>query len=247
MFSEEYELFYRSYLSPVEGGTHQNENDLGGDTWYGVSQNFLKSIGLKGPITKAQAKKILHDYFWQAGDCDTLPRIVAWCHCDALINHNPKDAIRVLQRALAVRSDGDFGPITRQAAQKAEGIEFWKRYRIYRAKLYRDVIVSHPKQTDHLAGWIERTHVLAERLVINGHFKKDIEKLPWLTRVPKEAKTGAVGLAGFAAVLTMLEPHFTTVAELVQSQESLKAIIAGLLAKYIAGKNFKDKNSATIS
>ena len=231
----DFDQFYQSFLEGIEGGVHKDDTDLGGHTWYGISAEFLKLIGRTGPITKAEAKEIFREYFWNAGQCDTLPPVVAWCYCDALIQHPPGDAARILQRSIGARVDGKVGPITLSMARKQKSVEFWERYRIYRAKYYRDVIVSHPEQVDKLAGWIERQHKLPESMVKQGLFSEAIRKLPWYRG--KEVKTTALGLGGFAAFLGLIWPEGNW-SEILASKETLKAAIAAMLMKYAAGMNF---------
>ena len=238
---------YDHYLSPVEGGVHHNESgsDRGGSTWYGVSQNYLASTGRTGPVSRSEAREILYKEFWFEYGCDELPDVVAWCHFDALVNHNPKDAVKVLQRSVGANPDGIFGTITLSLAREADGIKFWRLYRLHRARLYASVIRRHPDQVANLAGWIVRTHELPEAMMIQGLFKEDVQRLKWLTpRIAKETKTGAAGVVSAAGMLALLGPEFEGLMELLRSPEGLTSIVTGMVAKFLAGWRVQNDEKA---
>jgi lysozyme family protein len=49
---------------------------------------------------------------WDAAHCDELPQGVAFILFDAIVNQGPSAAVRMLQMALGVKSDGVVGPQT---------------------------------------------------------------------------------------------------------------------------------------
>ena len=96
----------------VEGGYVNDPADPGGETKYGISHRAYPDIGIKA-LTLDQAKAIYQRDYWQAARCDRMPERIGHLVFDCAVHHGVKTAIKLLQRALRVADDGEFGPVTR--------------------------------------------------------------------------------------------------------------------------------------
>lgn len=85
---------------PTQGGITQ-------DTYDGYRQRMgapLQSVRL---ITPQEVTAIQWNEFWLPGHCDSMPTRLSVCHFDCFFNSRPHEAIKVLQRALGIKDDGD--------------------------------------------------------------------------------------------------------------------------------------------
>jgi len=96
----------------VEGGYVNDPSDPGGETKYGISHRAYPDIDIKA-LTLDQARDIYRRDYWQAASCDSMPERIGHLVFDCAVHHGVKTAIKLLQRALKVADDGEFGPITR--------------------------------------------------------------------------------------------------------------------------------------
>ena len=96
----------------VEGGYVNDPADPGGETRYGISKRAHPDVDIKS-LTLDQARNIYRRDYWQAASCDSMPERIGHLVFDCAVHHGVKTAIKLLQRALKVADDGEFGPITR--------------------------------------------------------------------------------------------------------------------------------------
>jgi len=233
-----FELFYDQHLSPVEGGEVDIDVDRGGATWYGISSGFLKGIGRKGPISKADAKKISFEYFWEPAKCDEMDPVAAWSYCDALFNHSPRAAARIFQGALGVKVDGSVGPKTRAAAKDINQRLFVERYRIARTRYYVSLVKNDPTQFTFFVGWVDRVHRLNQAMLVNGLFEQVLKDLPWHKSVlqSEQTKVNTIGVAGGGALLAMFFPDLdlSSVQGFFENPELWKAGVGGIVLRNVA-------------
>lgn len=83
-------------------------------TKYGISAMSYPRIDIKS-LTREQAKVIYRRDFWWPIEADLLPDGAAFQLLDFAVNSGITTAIRALQRAIGVKDDGRFGPISRSA------------------------------------------------------------------------------------------------------------------------------------
>lgn len=96
----------------VEGGYVNDPADPGGETRYGISKRAHPDVDIKA-LTLDQARDIYRRDYWQSASCDSMPERIGHLVFDCAVHHGVKTAIKLLQRALKVADDGEFGPITR--------------------------------------------------------------------------------------------------------------------------------------
>ncbi len=131
-----------------EGGYVDDPDDLGGATNKGITQktyNAWRSGKPERPvrdITDDEVAAIYGKQYWHAGRSDALPWPVSLVHMDGMVQHRPKDAVRMLQSAVnhfdhELVVDGLIGAKTLAAANQCESgrlIEelLWQRIAYYR-------------------------------------------------------------------------------------------------------------------
>jgi lysozyme family protein len=102
-----------------EGGHVDDSFDPGGETKYGISRRAYPDLDIAG-LTKKKAGEIYRADYWDACQCDDLPRGVDLVVFDAAVNQGPGFARRTLQRASGVTVDGIIGPQTLAAASPSK-------------------------------------------------------------------------------------------------------------------------------
>jgi len=164
------------YILRVEGGFVDNPNDPGGRTNLGITQRtfsqWLKDSGLPdtdvAEIQREEAFYIYHDKYWREGQCNRLPWPIALYHFDGYVNLLPRDAGRVLQRALKLHApelvvDGIVGPWTIRAANELESdLKVRSEYLWERIRLYVRKVKANEKKLEFLPTWLWRLDKLRE-------------------------------------------------------------------------------------
>ena len=98
-----------SRLLSNEGGYTEGAGDPGGETAFGISKRSYPDVDIKN-LTRDEAVAIYHRDFWTPIEGESLPFAVGYQLLDFAVNSGIQTAIRALQRALSVASDGNFGP-----------------------------------------------------------------------------------------------------------------------------------------
>lgn len=101
-----------------EGGYVDNKHDPGGKTQYGITEAVAREFGYTGDMRElphAYAKLIYREKYWDAVSADLLPPGIRYAVFDSAVNSGPKQAIKWLQAAAGVSTDGIIGPITLKA------------------------------------------------------------------------------------------------------------------------------------
>lgn len=238
----EFESFYDNHLSLVEGGVVDHDLDKGGATWYGISSGFLDNIGRKGPVSKADAKKITFEYFWEANGCQEMDQVAAWSYCDAIFNHSPRAAGKMLQHGLQVTVDGSVGPKTREAARQVNRKLFIERYRVFRTRYYADLVKNDATQMVFLVGWIDRVHRLNQAMLVGGLFQNELKTLKWYSADNYSVNVKSAGFGGLTlvGVATLFWPDLDTssLKALTNDPDAMKAALisvgGGLMARWRA-------------
>lgn len=225
----EFEAFYGAHLAKAEGGVTNHKDDLGLQTWYGVSSAFLEGIGRVGPISKLDAKQLFFEHFWQPTGCQDMDPVAGWAYCDALVNHRPSPAAKMLQHALQVSEDGVVGPATKAAAKSINRKTFIERYRTYRSRFYVKICKRNPSQLSFLVGWMDRVHLLLQAMLITGLLKSDLQKLTWYSpdNFSSTTKSAGIGVGMFAAFIGLFWPDID-VDNLLSDPEALKASVIAM-------------------
>lgn len=101
-----------------EGGYVNHPNDPGGETNWGVTIAVARQHGYTGPMKDLPvetAKDIYKKMYWDAVKAEELPPVLRYATFDAAVNSGVAQAVRWLQRAAGVTTDGLLGPKTLEA------------------------------------------------------------------------------------------------------------------------------------
>lgn len=119
MFSPSFEKAIPRVLSH-EGGYANNPLDPGRETMWGITARVAREHGYKGEMRfmpRDEAIRIYHLSYWLPARCEEIPFPLSFQLFDGAVNSGPVQSIIWLQRALGVKDDGIFGPITLSAVK----------------------------------------------------------------------------------------------------------------------------------
>ena len=139
-----------------EGGYVNDARDPGLETKYGISKRSYPNLDIKS-LTLEQAQAIYKRDYWQQASCDRMPPKIAIAVFDAAVHHGPKTAIKLLQRALKVADDGEYGRITHGTLQSRDTNETLELLLSERA-IY---LTTCPAWPTYKRGWLKRLLNLA--------------------------------------------------------------------------------------
>lgn len=113
--------FDRAYdlLIENEGGYSNHPADNGGETRFGISKARYPNEDIKN-LTRERAKFLTKRDFWDTYRLGELPWAIATTMLDCVFQHNPKNPITWLQRAIGATADGILGSKTIAAANQLE-------------------------------------------------------------------------------------------------------------------------------
>lgn len=142
-----------------EGGNVDDPADHGGRTSRGITQREYDAWRQEKGLPKrdvwgasnAEVSSIYHDEYWNPW-CDGFPLGTDYLFFDMAVNAGPSRAVKLLQQALGLTSDGRIGPITRGAVAKVEPAKLVLDYSAAKRAFY--LSLHQPKFTK---GWLNRT------------------------------------------------------------------------------------------
>ncbi len=153
------------FVFAAEGGYTLDPVDPGGETNFGISKKAYPSMDIKAMTPELARTIYLHDY-WQACQCDQLPREFAIMVFDTAVNQGHTVAQRILQMVLAVEVDGRIGPQTVAAAFKVMAGEDARRtvimYLAERNAAYARLMAAKPPLFKFATNWFHRVLSLAD-------------------------------------------------------------------------------------
>jgi len=139
-----------------EGGYANNPNDPGGETSYGISKRSYPNLNIKA-LTQSQAEEIYRKDYWLAVAGDKIPdQVLAENLLDFAVTSGPKTAVKVLQRILAVTTDGKIGPQTLGAIAVADVRHLNVCLIGERLAFYVGLAAGNPAIRYALKSWIRR-------------------------------------------------------------------------------------------
>lgn len=162
-----------------EGGKTNDPHDPGGPTAYGWSLRTLETLGLDladvdrdgdidaddvSAFTWEHARALYIREFWDRLGLERLPADLAVKLFDSAVNLGPRQAVRLLQRALRaclveVQEDGVLGPVTIAATRKVSPESaLLTALRAENAGFYRRLVARNPDLERYLEGWIRRAY-----------------------------------------------------------------------------------------
>jgi len=151
-------------LLEVEGGVSNDANDHGGLTNKGITQKEYDAYRIKKTLpiqsvtllSSTEFHDIYYNNYWLVAQCDKLKTGVDTIHFDMAVNAGPKQAAKLLQRAIGVTDDGIIGPQTLERVNVLDPTVMVKNYVGKRVDFYIDLCVADVTQLKFLKGWIRR-------------------------------------------------------------------------------------------
>ena len=173
---------YASSLNFVlrwEGGFANVPGDAGGRTMKGVTQRVYDAWRARSGKPPGDVKNIVEDElaaiysqnFWKAALCNALQSNIDMVQFDTAVNMGPVRAMKMLQQAVGVDPDGQFGPATQQACAACSAPDTTARYCTIREGLYRR-FAKAPGQDKFLVGWLNRLNDLRATAGVPGFAKR---------------------------------------------------------------------------
>lgn len=160
-----------------EGGFSDHPADRGGRTNFGITQKSYDAWNAAHQfipkdvkdITPAEVSDIYLQAYWHPAGCDRLPEKLAGLHFDAAVNHGCGRAIKFLQASVGAKADGNFGPLTMEAVDRAVQdlgeIGVCQLYLVQREQFYKQIVERDPTQQVFARGWQKRVDTLRASLV----------------------------------------------------------------------------------
>ena len=153
-----------AFTLPSEGGYVDNHWDHGGPTNHGITQPVYddwrdeKKLPRQGVmmLTDQEVRAIYAERYWTAAHCDALPDMLGVCHFDWACNGGVLRAIKTLQAALGITSDGVWGLETAHAVAYCDAIKTCHAYNGLRRQWYVNRVQERPDQHVFLKGWLDR-------------------------------------------------------------------------------------------
>lgn len=139
------------FILTEEGGFVDDPRDSGGKTRFGISQASYPDIDIKN-LTEKDATDIYRRDYWNRCHCNELPSPLAIILFDSAVNQGPAAAIRLFQKSLGVRVDGQIGPLTIAAAHQCKLHEVVPEFIARRAFQY----ALHKQLNVYGLGWFRR-------------------------------------------------------------------------------------------
>lgn len=153
------------HIFGAEGGLSDDPADRGGRTNMGISTPTLREAIKRGIVRpdatidnlrRDEAKNIYFSMFWTEPKCNELPRPLDLLAFDAFVQHRPKPAAVLIQKAVGAVPDGMIGPATIAAAFGADLKGAVERFARAREIFYRDIVEQDHTQARFLRGWLNR-------------------------------------------------------------------------------------------
>ena len=161
------------YLLRVEGGYSDDENDKGGKTKYGITEEEARDFGYKGDmqdLTKDFAKNIYLKKYYLGNKLDkVVDDKVALSICDWAVNSgrngtkNAQIAINQLTNA-NLDVDGIIGNKTLDALNVVDPEKFLEVYHNLQRIYYKGKVEADRTQEKFLTGWLNRVQRKEEYL-----------------------------------------------------------------------------------
>ena len=138
-----------------EGIQSEDKSDPGGLTKYGISHKSFPNVDIAN-LTLEGATKIYRMQYWPALYDEIQSQNVATKLFDTGVNCGVMTAIRIIQRALGVTSDGIFGHGTLAVCNQADEDILLERMEAEQKAHYQDLIADNPKLSKFEHGWNKR-------------------------------------------------------------------------------------------
>ena len=163
-----------------EGGYVNDPDDRGGATNYGITQKNYDKWRTAQEIETRDVKLISDDevrviyrtQYWQQARCDDLPWPICLVHFDGYVQHRPRVASEILQRATnytarePLRVDGIVGPMTTATVRRQDPRMLARSIVIERLFFYCRIVERNRTQAKFLKLWRPRMQRLIKAALV---------------------------------------------------------------------------------
>ena len=158
---------FLDYIFEVEGGFTDDENDRGGKTTWGITEEEARDFGYKGDmrnLTKDFAKNIYLKKYYLGNKLDKiLNDKVALSIFDWAVNSGrrgiKKAQIVANKFGASLIVDGIIGNKTLEAINSINPEAFLKEYHELQRTFYKNLAARDSTQEDFLKGWLNRVEI----------------------------------------------------------------------------------------
>lgn len=141
-----------------EGGFTNNPHDKGGPTKYGITQADMPGVNI-ADITQEQAITYYSEHYWKDLYSQIKDQLMAEKIFDMGVLFGVGTAVKLLQismqHAIAVVSDGNFGPNTLNATNQIGDLNEYKQ--VLLAHIV-NVVTNNPGDAVFVQGWTNRVN-----------------------------------------------------------------------------------------
>jgi putative secretion activating protein len=161
---------FLNYIFEVEGGYTNDENDRGGKTTWGITEEEAREFGYAGDmrnLTKDFAKNIYLKKYYLGNKLDKiLNDKVALSIFDWAVNSGrrgiKKAQIVANKFGASLIVDGIIGNKTLEAINAIDPEAFLKEYHEMQRTFYKNLAAKDSTQEDFLKGWLNRVKIKEE-------------------------------------------------------------------------------------
>ena len=140
-----------------EGGYVKNPSDPGGETNWGISKRSYPEVDIYN-LTKKQAREIYERDYWNPLRLYMIDNAnICLDIFDMAVNAGPSRAVKMSQKLVGTKEDGQMGGITAKAINEFEG-DFVKAYKHARIIYYEAIVKNKSELSIFLNGWIHRVN-----------------------------------------------------------------------------------------
>jgi len=139
-----------------EGGYSNDLDDPGGATNFGITQADMPDTDIRS-LTEPQAVQYYYEHYWKPLYSQIQSQLVANKIFDMGVNLGIGTAVKLLQEALGVPVDGQFGPNT-LAVTNEQGEALLPAYKAKLVEHYQNLVVRNPNLGKFLDGWLRRAN-----------------------------------------------------------------------------------------
>lgn len=163
---------FLDYIFEVEGGYTDDENDRGGKTTWGITEEEAREFGYTGDmrnLTKDFAKNIYLKKYYLGNKLDKVKNDkVALSIFDWAVNSGGKG----IKKAQIVANkfganliiDGIIGKKTLEAINAIDPAAFLKEYHEMQRTFYKNLAARDSSQEGFLKGWLNRVEIKEEHI-----------------------------------------------------------------------------------
>jgi lysozyme family protein len=141
-----------------EGGDAitRDRHDPGGTTRWGISQRAFPDVDV-AELTRTEAEAIYRSHYWEPVQGNGIrSQPVAEALFDTAVNMGVDRGVKIAQQVLGVSMDGDVGPVTLKALNRADAHRFLTRFALEKVRYYALICTARTPLKRYLLGWVNR-------------------------------------------------------------------------------------------